>query len=158
MQLTTPNDREIVMTRVFDAPRDLVFEAFTEPELIKRWLLGPEGWSMPVCEIDLRVGGTIRYLWRNEADGSEFGLTGVYREIVRPERTVHVEKYDEAWYPGEAVVTGTFDEREGATTFTMTVTYESRAARDTALQSGMERGITASYARLADLLAAQPAS
>jgi uncharacterized protein YndB with AHSA1/START domain len=157
VQLTTPNDREIVITRVFDAPRDLVFEAFTDPELIKRWLLGPDGWSMPVCEVDLRVGGMLRYLWRNDAEGHEFGMTGVYREIVRPERIVHVEKYDEAWYPGEALVTETFVEREGATTFTMTVTYESRAARDTALESGMERGIAASYDRLAEVLEPQPA-
>jgi uncharacterized protein YndB with AHSA1/START domain len=157
VQLTTPNDREIVITRVFDAPRDLVFEAFTDPELIKRWLLGPDGWSMPVCEVDLRVGGTLRYLWRNDAEGHQFGMTGGYREIVRPERIVHVEKYDEAWYPGEALVTETFVEREGATTFTMTVTYESRAARDTALESGMERGIAASYDRLAEVLEPQPA-
>ncbi len=83
LEITTPSDREIVMTRVFDAPRDLVFDAYTKPELLKRWLLGPRGWSMPVCEIDLRVGGAYRYVWRRDPDGNEMGMGGVYREIVR---------------------------------------------------------------------------
>jgi len=81
-------EREIVMTRVFDATPDLLFDALTKPELVKRWLLGPPGWSMPVCEIDLKVGGSYRYVWRNE-DGREMGMGGKYREIVRPERIVH---------------------------------------------------------------------
>src|SRR6266446_2444427 len=104
LKLTTRGDREIVMTRVFDAPRSLVFDAFTKPELVKQWLLGPPGWSMPVCEIDLRVGGTYRYVWRH-ANGNEMGMGGVYREIVAPERIVTTEKFDESWYPGEAVGT-----------------------------------------------------
>ena len=84
LEITTPGDREIVMTRVFDAPRELVFDAHTKPELVKRWLLGPDGWSMPVCEIDLRVGGAYRYVWRRDTDGTEMGMGGVYREIVPP--------------------------------------------------------------------------
>src|SRR3989454_4488921 len=100
LQITTPSDREIAMTRVFDAPRSLVFDAFTKPELVKQWLLGPPGWSMPVCEIDLRVGGTYRYVWRH-ANGNEMGMGGVYREIVAPERIVATQKFDEPWYPGE---------------------------------------------------------
>src|SRR5207247_8670465 len=100
LQLTTPSDREIAMTRVFDAPRKLVFDAHTKPELVKRWLLGPPGWSMPVCEIDLRVGGRFRYVWRRDNDGTQMGMGGVYREIVAPERIVNTEKFDEAWYPG----------------------------------------------------------
>ncbi|MBD5657080.1 MAG: SRPBCC domain-containing protein, partial [Candidatus Eremiobacteraeota bacterium] len=103
LQVATPSDREIVMTRIFDASRDLVFDAFTTPEWIRRWLLGPPGWSMPICEVDLRVNGPFRYVWRNDADGTTFGVGGVYREIVRPERIVHVEKFDEPWYPGEAL-------------------------------------------------------
>ena len=100
LKLTTRGDREIVMTRAFAAPRRLVFEAFTKPELLKRWLLGPDGWSMPVCEIDLRVGGRYRYVWRNDRDGTEMGMGGVYREIAVPERVVATEKFDDAWYPG----------------------------------------------------------
>jgi uncharacterized protein YndB with AHSA1/START domain len=152
LELTTPSDREIVMTRVFDAPRTLVFDAFTKPELIRRWLLGPDGWSMPVCDVDLRAGGTFRYAWRNDSEGREFGMGGVYREVQRPERTVHAERFDEAWYAGEALVTTAFLEQHGSTTVTMTILYESREARDTALESGVERGVAVSYDRLANLL------
>jgi uncharacterized protein YndB with AHSA1/START domain len=152
LKLTTPTDREIVMTRVFDAPRTLVFDAFTKPELVKRWLLGPPGWSMPVCEIDLRVGGAYRYVWRNDRDGKTMGMGGVFREVVAPQRLVSTERFDETWYPGEAVGTIVFAEQGGSTTVTQTVRYESREARDAVTQSGMERGVTASYDRLADLL------
>src|SRR6267378_5192290 len=100
LKLTPRGDREIVITRVFDAPRKLVFDAFTKPELVKQWLLGPDGWSMPVCEIDLKVGGKYRYVWRRDNDGTEMGMRGVFREIVAPERIVHTEKFDEAWYAG----------------------------------------------------------
>src|SRR6266550_374130 len=147
-------DREIMMTRVFNAPRDLVFDALTKPELVKRWLLGPPGWSMPVCEIDLRVGGKYRYVWRKDSDGTEMGMGGVYREIVVPERLVTTERFDEAWYPGEAVGTLVLVEQRGRTTVTQTMRYESREARYAVLQSGMEKGVAASYDRLADLLAA----
>src|SRR5438093_5936524 len=94
LQITTPSDRELAMTRVFDAQGRLVFDALTKPDLVRRWLLGPDGWSMPVCEIDLRVGGNLRYLWRH-ADGREMGMRGVFREIVRPERLVHTEVFDD---------------------------------------------------------------
>src|SRR3989442_13143079 len=110
LKLTTRGDREIVMTRVFDAPRSMVFEAFTKPELVKQWLLGPEGWSMPVCEIDLRVGGKYRYVWRH-VKGQEMGMGGVFREIGRPERIVSTQKCDGSWNRGEAVGTGVFREQ-----------------------------------------------
>ena len=154
MELTTRGNREIVMTRVFDAPRHLVFEALTKPELVKRWLLGPDGWSMPVCEIDLRVGGSYRYVWRRDRDGIEMGMGGVYREIAAPERIVATEKFDESWYPGEAVGTFSLIEQGGKTTLTQTVLYESREAREAVLKSGMQSGVDASYNRLAELLAA----
>src|SRR4030081_468454 len=96
LTITAAAEREIVMTRVFRAPRELVFDAHTKPELVKRWLLGPDGWSMPVCEIDLRVGGSFRYVWRH-GNGNEMGMRGVYREIVVPERLVATEKFDEPW-------------------------------------------------------------
>ena len=153
LKLTTKDDREIVMTRDFNAPRRLVFDAFTKPELVKRWLLGPPGWSMPVCEIDLKVGGVYRYVWRRDSDGSEMGMGGVYREIVLQERIVSTEVFDKAWYPGEAVGTLVLSERGGKTTVTQTVLYQSREARDGILKSGMESGVAASYDRLAQLLA-----
>jgi len=112
------------MTRVFDAPRRMVFDAFTKPELVKQWLLGPPGWTMPVCEIDLRVGGAYRYVWRN-AKGKEMGMGGIYREIVPHERLVCTELFDQAWYPGEALVTTTLVEQGGRTTLTSTMLYVS---------------------------------
>ena len=152
LKLMTQDDREIVMTRALDAPRRLVFDAFTKPELVKQWLLGPPGWSMPICEIDLRVGGVYRYVWRRDSDGSKMGMGGVYREIVSPERLVATEKFDQAWYPGEAVISTVFVEQGGKTTITQTVLYQSREARDAVLKSGMEKGVAASYDRLAELL------
>jgi uncharacterized protein YndB with AHSA1/START domain len=104
LTVTASGDREISMTRVFDAPRSPVFDALTKPELVSRWLLGPPGWLMPVCEIHLRVDGTLRYEWRN-ADGREMGMSGVFREIVPPERLVHTGLFDEDWTGGEALVT-----------------------------------------------------
>ena len=153
LQIKANGDREIVMTRVFDAPRKLVFDAFTKPELLKQWLLGPPGWSMPVCEIDLRIGGRYRYVWRRDTDGTEMGCGGVYREIVPPERLVHTEQFDNPWYPGESLITTVLDEQQGKTTLTATMLYESRDARDGILKSGMESGVAASYDRLAELLA-----
>ncbi len=151
LQVTTRGDREIVMTRVFNAPRNLVFEAYTKPDLLKKWLLGPDGWTMPVCEIDLRVGGHYRYVWRN-AQGTEMGMGGVYREIVIPERIVATEIFDQPWYPGEAVGTVTLTEQNGKTALTQIVQYASREAREGVLKSGMEKGVSVSYDRLAALL------
>jgi uncharacterized protein YndB with AHSA1/START domain len=153
LQITTPTDREIAMTRVFDAPRRLVFDAMTKPELVKQWLLGPPGWTMPVCEIDLKVGGAYRYVWRKDSDGKEMGMGGVYREVAAPERLVATERFDEAWYPGEAVGTLVLSEQGGKTTVTQTVLYQSQEARDAVLKSGMDKGVAASYDRLAELLA-----
>lgn len=152
-KLTPSGEREIIITRQFDAPRKLVFDSLTRPELVSRWLLGPEGWTVPVCEIDLKVGGSYRYLWRHDTKGTEMGIRGVYREIAPPGRIVHTEKFDEAWYPGEAIITTTLVEHSGRTTLTMTILYDSRETRDNVLKSGMERGVMASYNRLEDILA-----
>src|SRR5438132_10792200 len=95
LKITTSGDRELVMPRVFDAPCRRVFDAHTKPELVQRWLLGPPGWSMPVCEMDVRVGGTYRWVWRNDSDGTEMGMGGTYREVRAPERLVTTEKFDE---------------------------------------------------------------
>ena len=151
LQVRTRGDREIVMTRDFAAPRRLVFDAFTKPELVRRWLLGPPGWSMPVCEIDLRVGGSYRYVWRHEK-GQEMGMGGVYREIVVPERIVSTEKFDESWYPGEALGTLSLTERDGRTLVTQTIMYDTLEAREAVLKSPMEQGGEAGYKRLEELL------
>jgi uncharacterized protein YndB with AHSA1/START domain len=152
LQITTPSDREIAMTRTFDAPRRLVFDAFTRPELIKRWLGVRAGWTMPVCEVDLRVGGKYRYVWRGPK-GNDMGMGGVFREIVAPERIVATEKFDESWYAGEAVDTTVFVEKGGRTTVTMAVRYESKEARDGVLATPMATGVAESYDKLAEYLA-----
>jgi uncharacterized protein YndB with AHSA1/START domain len=146
IEVTTPSDREIRVTRTFDAPVELVFDCHTKPELVKRWLLGPDGWSMPICEIDLRAGGRYRYVWRNDADGSEFGVQGEFREIAAPNRIVHVERMDGV--PGEAQITTTFDAAGAQTRFSITMQFESRELRDGALESGMTGGMATSYDRL----------
>jgi uncharacterized protein YndB with AHSA1/START domain len=148
LKVTTPTDREIVLTRVFDAPRKLVFEAFTKPELLKQWF-GPRGWSLVVCEVDLKVGGGFRFVLRGP-DGKDMGMRGVYREIVPPERSVHMESYDD--YPGESQVTSVFVEQGGKTTLTATILYPSREVRDIVIKTGMEHGAAETYDRLAELL------
>ena len=146
---------EIVITRSFDAPRRLVFEALTRPELLKRWLGVFGGWSMTVCEVDLRVGGQYHYVWSGP-DGATMGMRGTFREIAPPERIVNTEKFDEPWYPGEAVGTAVLTESGGRTTLTTTVLYDSRDIRDGALKSGMEQGIAAGYATLEKILVSEP--
>ena len=153
LKVTTPGDRELVMTREFDAPRKLVYDAHTKPELVRRWLLGPDGWSMPICEMDVRVGGKYRWVWRNNTNGSEMGMGGVYREIKAPERLVATERFDEAWYAGEALNTLVLVEKAGRTILTQTGRYESKEARDAVIKSGMEKGVIASYDRLDEVLA-----
>jgi uncharacterized protein YndB with AHSA1/START domain len=152
-----PNDLEVVVVRDFNAPRSLVFEAWTRPELVSRWLLGPPGWTMPVCEMDVRVGGKFRWRWRNEA-GAEFGFTGVFREVVRPSRIVHTEVYDPGTVGGdmggEALITAVLTETNGITTYTTTIRYQSKADRDAAVSTGMTDGMEQSFAQLDALLAA----
>jgi len=153
--ISTPSDLEIQVTRDFHAPRQLVFDAFTKPELIRRWLLGPPGWTMPVCEIDLRVGGAYRYVWR-KSGVPDMGMGGIFREIVPPQRIVATEKFDDAWYPGDALDTTEFVEHGDITKMTLTVQYQSREARDIASRSGMEHGMAAGYNRLEELLPSLP--
>ncbi|CAN5483450.1 SRPBCC family protein [soil metagenome] len=153
LDLSPLGDKEIVMKRTFDAPAQLVFDAMTKPELVQKWLHGLDGWTMPVCEIDLRVGGRYRYVWRKESDGQEMGMGGVYQEVRAPEKLVHTEKFDEAWYPGESIITSTFQEERGQTHFAATILYVSKEARDGVLASGAESGVAMSYDRLEALLA-----
>jgi uncharacterized protein YndB with AHSA1/START domain len=152
LKVTTPSDREIAMTRTFDAPRKLVFDAWTKPELVKRWLGAMDGWTMSVCEIDLKVGGAYRYLWRGP-DGVEMGMGGIYREIVVPERIVCTERFDDPWYPGDALDTTVLVEKGGKTTLTTTVLYASKEARDGVLKSPATKGVGKSYDKLAEFLA-----
>jgi uncharacterized protein YndB with AHSA1/START domain len=149
LKVTTPTDREIVLTRVFNAPRHLVWEAFTKPELLKRWF-GPRDWSLVVCEVDLKVGGGFRFVLRGP-DGRDMGMRGTYREIVPGERSIHTEAFDD--FPGESIVTTVLVEKGGTTTLTATVLYPSREVRDAVIQSGMEHGAAESYDKLAELLA-----
>lgn len=151
MQLSTPGDREIVMSRVFNAPRALVYEAFTKPELLKRWLGVHNGWKMTVCEIDLRPGGKYRYAWEG-GDGMRMSMGGEYREIVPATRIVATELFDDPWYPGGAVGTTTFVEENGKTTLSMSVLYASTQARDAVLKTPMEQGVAAGFDALAEIL------
>jgi uncharacterized protein YndB with AHSA1/START domain len=146
-KVSTPSDHEIRVTRDFHAPRQLVFDAFTKPDLVRRWLLGPPGWTMPVCELDLRVGGAYRYVWR-KTGVRDMGMGGIFREIVPPERLAATERFDESWYPGDALDTTVFVEEGDITKVTITILYESKEARDTARRSGMEHGMAAGYNRL----------
>jgi uncharacterized protein YndB with AHSA1/START domain len=148
---TTPSDREIVMTRVFDAPRELVFDAYTKPEHVPHWF-GPHGTEVPVCEIDLRPGGEWRFVLRSP-DGSEMGMRGVYREVARPERLVSTESFDD--YPGESLNTIELTEEDGRTVFTCTVLYDSKETRDAVIASGMQGGAAETFDRLADYVESQ---
>jgi uncharacterized protein YndB with AHSA1/START domain len=152
LEVTTPSDREIAMTRVFNAPRQLVFDCFTKPELLKRWGMGPRDWTLTGCEIDLRVGGAYRYVITRNT-GETMGIRGIYLEIVVPDRIVQSEQFDQAWYPGENRITSTFVEAAGKTTFTQTCLFDSKEIRDTVLKTGMEGGVSISYDRLAEFLA-----
>jgi len=149
LKVTTPTEREIVMTRVFDAPRRLVFEAWTDPKYLPHWILGPEGWTMPVCEIDLRPGGEWHFVWRR-SDDTEIEMRGVYREVAPPERLVSTESWGGNW--PETLNTLLLSEEDGQTTITQTVLYPSTEARDAALKTGMKEGVSQSFDRLDEYL------
>ena len=153
MTLAPRGDQEIVCTREFDAPRAMVFDAYTRPELLKRWLLGPDGWSLVVCDVDLRVGGKYRWVW--EKGDSRMGMGGEYREVKRPDKIVCTEVFDDPWYPGEGLTTVTLTERNGRTLLTTVMRYVSKEARDGVLKSGMEHGLKASYNRLDSVLSSR---
>jgi uncharacterized protein YndB with AHSA1/START domain len=145
LHISTPSDSEVVLTRVFDAPAALVFEAYTTPGHIQRWMLGPEGWTMPVCEVDLRDGGSYRFVWRR-ASGTEMEIRGGYRQVVPPSRLVTTEAWGGDW--PETVNTLTFVETNGRTTLTNTMRFPSKAARDAAMRTGMESGSRTCFDRL----------
>src|SRR4051794_16137788 len=147
----TPSDREIIITRTIDTPRRLVFEAWTRPEHLPNWMLGPGGWTMSVCEVDLRPGGAWHFAWRH-ADGAEMAMRGVYREVAPPGRLVSTESWGGDW--PETLNTLAFAEEGGRTTITLTVLYPTEEARDAALGTGMKAGMSLSFDRLAEYLRA----
>jgi uncharacterized protein YndB with AHSA1/START domain len=156
-QVTLPSDREVKVIRSFRAPRAMVYRAFTEPQLLQRWMLGPPGWSMPVCEMDVRVGGNYRWRWRSDDGTQEFGFSGTFREVQPDTRLVHTEAYDPGTiggsYPGEpAIVTITFDADGDVTTVTTLIDFGSKETRDGAVSTGMTDGMEQSYQHLDGLL------
>lgn len=156
-EVSLPNDSQVKVTRQFKASRELVYRAYTTPELVQRWMQGYPGWSMPVCEMDVRVGGKYRWRWRSDEDGKEFGFHGTYREIESPARIVHEEFFDPGDVGGEmgegSLITLIFDERDGITTVTTLMDFKTRQARDAAMATGMTDGMEASYQLLDKLLA-----
>jgi uncharacterized protein YndB with AHSA1/START domain len=149
LKVRTPTDCEIVLARVFDAPRQMVFDALTRPELLKRWF-APPGWSLAVCEVDLKAGGRFRFVMERPG-GGRTGMRGVWREIAAPERLVHTESFDD--FPGESQITTEFAEQNGRTTLTITSLSPSREVRDAILKGGTD-GMAQSYDKLAEILAA----
>ena len=153
LDISLPTDREIVITRCFDAPREMVWDCHTKPALVRRWLLGPPGWEMPVCEIDLRVGGKYRYEWLDKGRGKTMGMGGTFTAVKKPEHIGAREKFDDDWTGGETEVSQAFTEKAGKTTLTLTVLYASKEARDGAAKSGMTDGMEHGYKILDQVLA-----
>lgn len=149
-EFSTPTPTSIRVVRTFDAPVDLVWRAHTEPELVKQWMTGPEGHTLPVCEIDFRVGGSARYVWKNPE--FEMGMTAEFKEIVEHQRVVYTERYD-SWPEGATTVTATFVQDGSTTTITVDIEYLTQEARDLAMQPGFEEGFAASYEQLDPILA-----
>jgi len=149
LTVTLPSDCEIALTRVFLAPRQLVYDAFCKPEILKRWF-GPRGWSLVTCEISAKVGGGFRFVLR-APDGREVGMRGVYRELSPPGRSIHTESFDDI--PGKSQVTSILTEHASQTTLVATILYPSKEVRDAVIESGMENGAAESYDKLAEMLA-----
>jgi uncharacterized protein YndB with AHSA1/START domain len=151
LEVTTPSDLEVQMTRVFDAPRELVYRALTTPELMKRWLIGGADWPMGTCDMDVRVGGAYHWVWSGP-NGQEMGMNGVFAEVMPPDRMVYSQKFDQAWTPGENQVTTTLVQRGSQTIVTITTSFPSKESRDGLLQHGMAEGAAQGYDRLEAVL------
>lgn len=160
-QVSLPGDMQVRVTRDFMAPRTLVWQAHTDPKLVKRWMLGPPGWSMPVCEMDVRPGGKFRWRWRSDENGAEFGFFGDFREVDAPTRMAHAEHYDPGDVGGAmdvsqpAIIQTHFSEKDGITSLEMIMTFASKEIRDAAVSTGMTDGIEIGYERLDALFAAE---
>lgn len=155
-QVSLPSDTEVRVSRSFNAPRALVWRAYTEPKLVTQWLLGPPGWTMPVCEMDVRVGGKYLWRWRSDADGKEFGFHGVFEDVSKPAKIVHTEFYDPGDVGGDmgdgALISVEFVEKNGITTMISTMDFKTKDARDAAVSTGMTDGMEMGYQRLDGLL------
>ncbi len=147
-----PEDRTIAVSRSFKAPREVVFDYLTKPELVKQWMVGPPGWSMSVCEIDLKLAGKYRYVWKQDSDGTLLGMGGVFRQVNSPERFAAYEKFDEPWYPGQAFVTTVLAMKGDETVLFTTIQYESKAIRDSVLKTPMLNGLASNYDNLKKLV------
>ncbi len=162
LEVTLPSDREVRVVRSFNAPRELVWDAHTKPELVQKWMLGPPGWSMPICEMDVRVGGKYRWRWKNDEDGKEFGFFGTFTVVKAPAKIAHQEHYDPGDVGGPmstepALVDNELHEEGGVTTLVVTMVFPSKEARDGAVGSGMARGMELGYARLDRVFEAEAA-
>ena len=156
-QVSLPSDCEVRVVRSFKAPRQLVWDAHTKPELMQKWCVGYRGWSLAVCEMDVRAGGKYRWRWRSSEDGSEFGFHGAFLEIEAPSRIVHDQYFD----PGDmdyampvgdpCIITLELNEANGVTTLTNTLRFVSKQARDEAMATGMTDGMEVNYVHLDDL-------
>ena len=140
-----PSERQVVLTRVFDAPRSSVFEAFTQPDLLKRWWQAP-GRRLEVCEVDLRAGGAYRFVWRGP-ERKDVGMRGEYREVVPSERLVRTEHWED-WDAGESLDTIELSEHEGQTTLKSTILFPSQEVRDSVLAAGLRDTAAETYAAL----------
>jgi uncharacterized protein YndB with AHSA1/START domain len=154
--VSLPSDSAVKVIRQFNAPRKLVYQAYTTPSLMQRWLLGPPGWSMPVCEMDVRVGGVFRWRWRNNENGKEFGFHGEFRDVSAPGKLVHTEYYDPGDVGGDmgegSLITVEFKEKNGVTTVSTLIDFGTKRARDAAMSTGMTDGMEMSYQLLDQLL------
>ncbi|MBC7768651.1 MAG: SRPBCC family protein [Phycisphaerales bacterium] len=157
LEVTLPSDREVRVVRSFNAARELVWDAHTKPELMQKWCLGPPGWSMPVCEMDVRVGGAYRWRWKSDEDGAEFGFYGTFSEVKAPSKLAHDQYYD----PGDmdyampvgdpCLVTLELSEQAGVTTLVCTMKFATEKARDEAVSTGMTDGMEIGYARIDEM-------
>lgn len=160
-QVSLPSDTEVRVTRDFAAPRTLVWQAHTDPKLVKRWMLGPPGWSMPVCEMDVRPGGKYRWRWRSDEGGQEFGFFGQFLEVDAPARMAHEENYDPGDIGGAmdvtqpAIIRTAFSEKKGVTSLEMVMKFASKEIRDAAVSTGMTDGMEMGYQRLDAMFAEQ---
>lgn len=159
-EVSSPSDREVRVTRTFNAPRQLVWDAHTSPELVPRWQ-GYDGWDMPVCEMDVREGGQYRWQWKNREDGMQFGFFGTFTEVDAPRKLVHEQyfnpgNFDSAMPVGDpCLVSLELSEHEGITTLVCNLTFASKEARDDAVSTGMTDGMEHSYTRLDGVIASR---
>ena len=162
-QVSLPSDRQVRVVRDFQAPRDLVWEAHTDPKLVKRWMLGPPGWSMPVCEMDVRTGGTYLWRWRSDTTGQVFGFHGDYHDVDTPSKIIHAEYYDPGDLGGAmdvsqpAIIDTRFTEKDGVTSLVMIMEFATKEIRDAAVSTGMTDGMEMGYQRLDKMFAEQMA-